>query len=84
MSSVQPRWKAGYSVCVPRELGSSEPSAWIRRKSAAWARLAIRARAMLPMLVPVGARPRHHDADAGALEERAEAQRDPQVQLGLA
>ncbi len=32
--------------------GSLEPSAWMRRKSAAPARFAIRARAMFPMLVP--------------------------------
>jgi hypothetical protein len=33
---------------------------------------------------PRSARPRHHDADPGVLEERTEAQRHPEVQLGLA
>src|SRR5881397_2074035 len=52
MSSVQPAWSAGYSVCVPAAWGSSEPSAWMRRKSRARVWLAILARAMFPMLVP--------------------------------
>ena len=39
-------------MCVPRTLASGCPSACTRRKSAAPARFAIRARAMLPMLLP--------------------------------
>jgi hypothetical protein len=52
MSSVQPRCSAGTSVAVPRSAALVDPSAWMRRKSAACARFAISARATLPMLVP--------------------------------
>ena len=83
MSSVQPRRSAGWRVCVPRADGSEEPSAWIRG-TAPHPRGSRSARVRRSPCSCRRRRPGHDDPDAGSLEQRAQPQSHPEVELRLA